>query len=127
LTHPPLPGVDGLSSREGRKKDAMLTIYGFILEVIGKLRSVIGDIEHKDPDLGRQMRRAASSVALNVSEGQYSRGKNRAARYHNAMGSMRETLSCIEVGIALGYIGAVDPGLLDSIDRILATLTKLTA
>jgi hypothetical protein len=25
-------------------------------------------VERKDPDLGRQMRRAASSVALNVSE-----------------------------------------------------------
>jgi four helix bundle protein len=85
------------------------------------------EVERKDPDLARQMRRAASSVPLNVSEGMYSRGKNRGARYHTAMGSMRETLACIEVSQALGYVEAVDAALLDSIDRIMATLTKLTA
>ena len=43
------------------------------------------------------------------------------------MGSMRETLSCIEVGMALGYVGSVDAALLDRLDRIVATLYKLTA
>ena len=73
------------------------------------------------------MRRATCSVALNVSEGMYSRGKGAAARYHSAMGSMRETLSCIEVGIALGYVSTVDAAILDRIDRIVATLYKLSA
>ncbi len=108
-------------------ENAMLKIYGVILEVVGELRSVIGEIERKDADLARQMRRAASSVALNVSEGMYSRGKNRGARYHTAMGSMRETLSCVEVGVALGYVEGIDSALLNSINRIMATLTKLTA
>ncbi len=108
-------------------ESAMLRIYGVILEVVGELRGVIGEIERKDPDLARQMRRAASSVALNVSEGMYSRGKNRGARYHTAMGSMRETLACVEVGVALGYVEGIDASLFDSIDRIMATLTKLTA
>jgi hypothetical protein len=40
---------------------------------------------------------------------------------------MRETLSCIEVSLALGYVGAVDEALLDRIDRVLATLHKLSA
>ena len=105
----------------------MLRIYAVILEVVRELRPVIGEIERKDPDLGRQMRRAACSVPLNVSEGMYSRGKSQAARYHTAMGSMRETLSCIEVGIALGYVVAVEARLLDQIDRIVATLYKLSA
>ena len=105
----------------------MLRIYGVILEVVGELRPVMCAIERKDPDLARQMRRAASSVALNVSEGMYSRGKNRGARYHTAMGSMRETLACIEVGEALGYVGEMDPSVIDAIGRIMATLTKLTA
>ena len=104
-----------------------MKIYGVILEVVGGLRGVIGEIERKDPDLARQMRRAASSVALNVSEGMYSRGKNRGARYHTAMGSMRETLACVEVGVALGYVEGIDSALLNSINRIMATLTKLTA
>jgi four helix bundle protein len=104
----------------------MLNLYAVILDVVGALRPVIGEVARKDPDLGRQMRRAACSVVLNTSEGMYSRGKGQAARYQTAMGSMRETLSCIEVGIALGYLGAVDASLLDRIDRIVATLYKLS-
>ena len=103
----------------------MLTIYGVILDVVQGLGPVMREIEKRDPDLARQMRRAASSVALNVAEGAYSRGRNKGARYHTALGSMRETLACIEVGEALGYAGRVDETLRDSIDRIMATLSKL--
>jgi four helix bundle protein len=103
----------------------MLRIYGVVLEVVRDVRPVIEAIEKRDGDLGRQMRRAASSVALNVSEGMYSRGRNRGARYHSAMGSMRETLSCIEVGVALGYVGEIDAGLRGRIDHVLGTLFKL--
>jgi four helix bundle protein len=102
----------------------MLKIYGTILEVIAELRPVMGEMERKDPDLARQMRRAASSVALNTAEGMYSRGKNRAARYHNALGSMQETLACIQVGEALGYV-RVDDGLVDRIRKITGTLVRL--
>jgi four helix bundle protein len=73
------------------------------------------------------MRRATCSVALNVSEGMYSRGKNRGARYHTAMGSMRETLACIEVSEALGYLLSVEPELLRRIDDVLAVLYRLSA
>jgi four helix bundle protein len=103
----------------------MLRIYAVVLEVVREVRPVIEAIERRDPDLGRQMRRAASSVALNVSEGMYSRGRNRGARYNSAMGSMRETLSCIEVGVALGYVDDVEPGLRGRIDHVLGTLFKL--
>ena len=105
----------------------MLRIYGVVLEVVRGVKPVIEEIERKDPDLARQMRRAACSVALNVSEGMYSRGKNRGARYHTAMGSMRETLSCIEVSEALGYLRSVEPALLGRIDDVLAVLYRLSA
>ena len=104
----------------------MLKIYGVVLEVAREVRGVIGEIERKDPDLARQMRRAMCSVALNLSEGMYSRGKNRGCRYHTAMGSMRETLSCIEVGVALGYVEGVEPEMLGRIDHVLGTLFKLS-
>jgi four helix bundle protein len=103
----------------------MLRIYAVVLEVVRGVRPVIEVIERRDPDLGRQMRRAVSSVALNVSEGMYSRGRNRGARYHTAMGSMRETLSCIEVGVALGYVEDVEAELRAQIDHVLGTLFKL--
>ena len=79
----------------------MLRIYPVILEVLKKLQPVLRRIELKDRDLGRQLRRCSSSIALNVAEGMYSRGKNRGARYHTALGSARETLACLEVGDAL--------------------------
>jgi four helix bundle protein len=104
----------------------MLRIYGVVLEVVREVRPLIELIERKDPDLARQMRRAACSVALNISEGMYSRGKNRGARYHTAMGSMRETLSCIEVSVALGYVQGVDASLQARIDHVLGTLHKLS-
>src|SRR5580693_2135602 len=87
-----------------RKENDMLRIYGVVLEVVAEMRGVIEEIERRDTDLARQMRREMRSVGRNVSEGMYSRGKNRGARYHTAMGSMRETLSCIEVARALGYV-----------------------
>ena len=55
----------------------------------------------------------------------YSRGRNRGARYNTAMGSMRETLACIEVGVALGYVDGVDGVLLGRIEQVLGTLVKL--
>ena len=86
----------------------MLDIYPFILETIALLQPVLQRIARADSDLGRQARRAEASIALNVAEGMYSRGKNRQARYHNALGSARETLACLEVAAALGYIPVVE-------------------
>ena len=82
----------------------MLRIYPVILEVLRELRALIAQIERRDSDLTRQLRRCAASIALNVGEGMYSRGKIRGARYHTALGSAREALSCLEVACALGYV-----------------------
>ena len=103
----------------------MLRIYTVILETIRTLQPAMEKIERKDPDLGRQMRRAASSIALNVSEGCYSRGGNRQVRYHSALGSARETLACLEVAAVLGYADEVDAELRNRFNTILGTLTKL--
>jgi four helix bundle protein len=103
----------------------MLRVYSVILETIGLLRPVIERIERKDSDLGRQMRRAASSIALNVSEGSYSRGGNRQVRYHSAMGSARETLACLEVAAVLGYTDGIDAQMRNRFNTILGTLAKV--
>jgi four helix bundle protein len=103
----------------------MLRIYGVILEVVAELRPVVGKIERCDADLARQMRRAMCSVALNTAEGMGSRGRLRKVRYHSALGSMQETMACIEVGTALGYIDGCGDGLTDRMRRITGTLVRL--
>ena len=80
----------------------MLRIYTTVIEVIGMLRPVIAQIESHDRDLARQLRRAAASVALNVSEGSGCSGGTRRERYRNALGSARETGACLDVAIACG-------------------------
>jgi four helix bundle protein len=103
-----------------------LKIQGVILETIGMLRPMLARIEKCDPDLGRQMRRAAASVALNISEGAYSQGRNANARFYSALGSARETLACVEVAVAFGYVPPMDQDVVERFGRILGTLNKLS-
>jgi four helix bundle protein len=102
----------------------MLRIYTTITEVLRGLRPVVAAIEAHDRDLARQLRRAASSVALNVSEGSGPATGTRRERYRNALGSARETGACIDVALAFGYVESVDTRLLDALDHVRATLVK---
>ncbi len=54
----------------------------------------------------------------------YSRGQNRQARYHTALGSARETLSCLEVAAVSSYVEE-DKQLWDQLDRVIGTLVLL--
>ena len=104
----------------------MLRIYQVVLDLIEEMQPVVRRIEVRDKDLGRQLRRASCSVALNVAEGMYSRGGNRQARYHTALGSARETLACFEVAQRCCAVTA--PGeLLLQLNRVIGTLVKLVA
>jgi hypothetical protein len=55
----------------------------------------------------------------------YSRGRNRQVRYHSALGSARETLSCVEVAEVFGYVDDVD-AFRNRFDHIIGTLARLT-
>ena len=103
-----------------------LDIYRVMLEVLRALPKVLVDIGHHDRDLESQLRRAATSVALNIAEASGVRGKNQGLRYSTALGSARETSAAIEIAVALGYTKQVDPVLLDRLDRVTATLVKLS-
>jgi four helix bundle protein len=102
----------------------MLRVYAEVIEVVGLLREVLIEIERRDGDLARQMRRAAASVALNIAEANGSRGGNRRVRFSTALGSMRETLAGLEVASAFGYVEASDE-IPRRIDRICAALYAL--
>ena len=99
-------------------------IYPFILDTLTMMGPVIKRISMHDNDLARQMRRAAASIALNAAEGWGSDGGHKRERYRTALGSAKETRSCIDVAKALGYVDA-DAVLVDRLDRIAATLYRL--
>ncbi|HKY40169.1 MAG TPA: four helix bundle protein [Polyangiaceae bacterium] len=103
----------------------MLRIYPVILAVLKELQPVLRRIEARDRDLGRQLRRCSTSIALNVAEGMYSRGQNRNARYHSALGSARETLACLEVAEVCGHIGSASTELQHGLNHVIGTLVRL--
>ena len=105
----------------------MLRIYPVLLELVRFVCPLIKELERHDPDLARQCRRSLSSAPLNVAEGSYSLGRNREARYHTALGSLREALACFAVGATLGYLPDVDPALRTRFDHVLRTLVRLTS
>ena len=100
----------------------MLAVRAMLIRM---LRPRVREMERRDPDLARQCSRALSSVALNIAEGSYSRGKNRAARYHTALGSMREAQACFEVAAAFGQAPELEPELRAQFDHIIGTLVRL--
>ena len=103
----------------------MLRIHDVMLDAITTMRPMISAIEHRDRDLASQLRRAASSVVLNLAEGSGSAGGVRTARYRTALGSARETGACLDVAVALGYVEGVDAELLTRLDRVRAMLARL--
>jgi four helix bundle protein len=102
----------------------MLRIYAVLLDLVATRRPMVRQLERRDADLAR-CRRAIQSALLNMAEGSYNRGKNRAVRYHTSLGSLREVLACFEVAAAMGYLPAVDAALRARFDHVLGTLVRL--
>jgi four helix bundle protein len=102
----------------------MLRIYTVILELLKELAPAMAEIETHDRDLARQLRRAATSIALNAAEGSGCSGGTRRERYRNALGSARETGACLDAAMAIGYVTSIDPSLLDKLDHVRAVLVK---
>jgi four helix bundle protein len=105
----------------------MLSIYDDMLDVVRALRSPLEAIDKRDADLARQLRRAASSVVLNVAEGSGSFGRMRTARYRTALGSARETLACLRVAEAFGYVDAMPETVTRRMNRVVGTLVRVAA
>jgi four helix bundle protein len=93
---------------------------------IETLRPVVARIVRHDRDLGEQLRRALSSVALNLAEGNHSQGGNRFVRFSTAAGSNAEARTALRVAVAWGYVSAeqVEPGE-ELLDRIAAMVYRL--
>src|SRR4051812_42898238 len=97
------------------------------VQLIEALRPIVPRIKARDRALADQVTRAASSVALNVGEGNYSDPGNRRARFFTAAGSANETRLALRVAMSWGICSAADVEVaLSLIKRVLCMLWKLT-
>ena len=102
-----------------------LKLYPVVLELVKQCAPKLLVLRKRSLALGDQFERALISVPLNTSEGAYSRGKNRQARYQSACASAREALACWETAQALGWVGPLEPQVLALFHRVIATLVRL--
>ena len=97
------------------------------LKAVRSLREPLRTIRAKDPKLADQLRRAASSVALNLSEGRRRIGKDRRYHWSVAAGSAEEAHTCLRVAEAWGDVKQSEINeALQLLDRLLAMLWRLT-
>ena len=97
------------------------------LELVRSLRAPIERIQSHDRSLADQLRRAASSIPLNLAEGRRRNGKDRRHLWRVAAGSADETRSCLLVADAWGYVDAKDLSeSLELADRVVAMCWRLT-
>ena len=101
-----------------------LRIYSEALQLVRSAVPVLNRITQHDGDLARQMRRALTSIPLDIAEGEGRKNGHARLRFQTAMGSANEVRACVEVAEALGYVDA-QPALVDALDRVARTSNRL--
>ena len=102
-------------------------VYDRSLELIGQLVAPVAALERRDRDLANQLRRAASSVVLNIAEGRRRTGKDQCYHWRVAAGSAEEARACLQLGAAWGHLGGASTAApLATLDRVAAMLYRLT-
>ena len=81
----------------------MLQVLDVSLDAVRALRPLVVVVQRHDRDLASQLRRAASSIVLNVAEGNRSQGANARVRFFTAAGSTSETRAALKLAVAWGY------------------------
>jgi four helix bundle protein len=89
------------------------------LELIDALVPLMPRIKQRDKALEDQLRRAASSIGLNIAEAAGSDPGNRRARFYTAAGSARETQHALRQAIAWRHVRAAEA------ERALALVGRL--
>jgi four helix bundle protein len=97
------------------------------LALIPLLRGPAERIAAANRDLAAQIRRSASSVALNLAEGRRRAGGDRLHSWRVAAGSNDECRVALQVAIGWGWIGDAEIAeALELHDRLAAMLHRLT-
>lgn len=104
----------------------MLNINRVAIHVCRDCAPVIKQIQTHDRNLADQLRRAVTSVALNLAESDGQTGGHRKQRRLTALGSAREVVACLEIASALTYIEPVSADVNGRLDHVIGTLVNLT-
>jgi four helix bundle protein len=98
-----------------------------VLHIIEQARPLVAAVARRDRDLGSQIRRALSSVGLNLSEGFGSAAGNARLRFESARGSLYEAQAGLRLAVAWGYVSAqACAPVLGAIDRLGARVFGLS-
>jgi four helix bundle protein len=97
------------------------------IQLIEALSPLVARIKARDRALADQLTRAASSVALNIGEGNYSDPGNRRARFFTAAGSANEVRLALRVAASWRILAPSDADAAHAlIKRVLSMLWKVT-
>ena len=100
-------------------------VYEVALELVSALRPSVDALARRDRDLADQVRRAGSSVVLNIAEGARRWGKDRRHFYRIAAGSAAEMRVALQVARAWEFLES-NSEVEALLDRVLAMLWRLT-
>src|SRR5262245_47759243 len=80
------------------------------VEVISLSRPLVEAVARRDRELGSQLRRSLSSIALNLAEGLGTEAGNARLRFETARGSLYEARAALLVAVAWGYVSVESAG-----------------
>ena len=100
--------------------------YDRSLQLLRALGPAIQVLTRQDPDLLKQLRRAAQSVGQNIAEGNRRVGKDRRHLFRIALGSAAEVTTALEQALAHEYLAEAEVAeALELADRIRAMTYRL--
>ena len=79
-------------------------VYNVALELVRTLRPIVAELRNHSSNIADQIERAATSLVLNLGEGNRWVGKDRRRFFVMAQGSASEILAALDVADAWGWI-----------------------
>ena len=106
----------------------MLAAQELTIELIHLLRPIVGTLGARDSSMRDQLRRAATSVMLNLGEGIRRTGADKKRTYRIAAAEAQEVKAALATAIAWGYLDAAEiapaQALADRVARITYGLAR---
>ena len=105
----------------------MFDAFEISLQAVSSLRAPVRALQIRNADLARQVKRAGSSITLNIAEGRRRTGKDRLHLWRVAAGSAGEVRAALQTAVAWDDLS---PELIEEplefLDRVIAMLWKMT-